>query len=90
MAAVYSTDDYGNAESDSHWAQLGDTVTLRYVEEFEYYNPDTGEIYEGSIPENQPYLPVRSNTGMLTMRWRPWWMCPMLWVTATMAAISSS
>lgn len=55
MAAVYSTDDYGNAESDSHWAQLGDTVTLRYVEEFEYYNPDTGEIYEGSIPENQPY-----------------------------------
>lgn len=55
MAAVYSTDDYGNAESDSHWAQLGDKVTLRYVEEFEYYNPDTGEVYEGGIPEDQPW-----------------------------------
>ncbi len=29
---------------DSHWARLGDTVTLRYVEEYEYYNPDTGEV----------------------------------------------
>ena len=45
MAAVYSDDDYGNPEMDSHWARLGDTVTLRYVEEFEYYNPNTGEVY---------------------------------------------
>ena len=42
---VYSDDDYGQPEMDSHWARLGDTVTLRYVEEYEYYNPDTGEIY---------------------------------------------
>ncbi len=46
IAAVYAEDDYGNAEMDSHWAQLGDTVTLRYVEEFEYCDPDTGEVYE--------------------------------------------
>lgn len=46
IAAVYSADDYGNAIMSSHWAKLGDRVTLRYVEEFEYYNPDTGEIYD--------------------------------------------
>lgn len=45
IAAVYSDDDYGNPEMDSHWARLGDTVTIRYVEEFEYYNPTTGEVY---------------------------------------------
>ncbi len=45
VAAVYSDDDYGNPEWDSHWAKLGDTVTIRYVEEYEYYNPITEEIY---------------------------------------------
>ncbi len=45
VAAVYSSDDYGNLHEDSHWAKLGDKVTIRYVEEYEYYNPETGEIY---------------------------------------------
>ena len=45
IAAVYSDDDYGNAELDSHWARLGDTVTIRYVERYEYYDLDTGEVY---------------------------------------------
>ena len=45
IAAVYTEDDYGEAEMDSHWARLGDTVTIRYVEETEYYNPMTGEVY---------------------------------------------
>ena len=45
IAAVYSEDDYGNPEMDSHWARLGDTVTIRYVEAFEYYDPATGEVY---------------------------------------------
>lgn len=45
VAAVYSDNDYGEAEMDSHWAKLGSTVTLRYVEEYEYYDPDTGEVY---------------------------------------------
>ena len=45
IAAVYSEDDYGQAEMDSHWARLGDTVTIRYVEREEYYNLDTGEVY---------------------------------------------
>ena len=45
IAAVYSDDDYGNIEPDSHWAKLGDKISLRYVEEFEYYNGRTGEVY---------------------------------------------
>ena len=44
IAAVYGEDDYGNPEMGSHWARLGDTVTLRYVDEIEYYYTDTGEI----------------------------------------------
>lgn len=32
IAAVYSTDDYDRPDMDSHWARLGDTVTIRYVE----------------------------------------------------------
>ena len=56
VAAVYSDDDYGNPEMDSHWARLGDTVTLRYVKEYEYYDPDTGKILDPeNIPDDQPY-----------------------------------
>ena len=52
VAAVYAEDDYGNAELDSHWARLGDTVTVRYVEETAYVDPDTGIAY--SSPEDVP------------------------------------
>lgn len=45
IAAVYSDDDYGQAMMDSHWAKVGDTVTLRYVDAWECYNPLTGEVY---------------------------------------------
>ena len=45
IAAVYFEDEYGNIARNSHWARLGDTVTLRYVEESEYYDPDTGEVW---------------------------------------------
>lgn len=45
VAAVYDSDDYGNLYEDWHWAKLGDQVTIRYVKEWEYYNPETGEIY---------------------------------------------
>ncbi len=45
VAAVYSDDDYGEPRMDSHWARLGDIITLRYVEAYEYYDPDTGEVY---------------------------------------------
>ena len=45
VAAVYSEDDYGNPRMDSHWAELGEKITLRYVEKYEYYHPDTGQVY---------------------------------------------
>ncbi len=57
IAAVYNTDDYNSTEWDSHWAKLGDTVTIRYVTQREYFYRDTGEIvedvdaaYEGDRP----------------------------------------
>ena len=52
VAAVYADDDYGSAELDSHWARLGDTVTVRYVEETAYVDPDTGTAY--ASPEDVP------------------------------------
>ena len=52
VAAVYAEDDYGSAELDSHWARLGDTVTVRYVEETAYVDPDTGIAY--ASPEDVP------------------------------------
>ena len=57
VAAVYSTDDYGKAVMDSHWARLGDTVTIRYVEEFEYYDPITGTVYGSweNVPEGTAF-----------------------------------
>ena len=57
IAAVYSTDDYDDPMMDSHWARLGDTVTIRYVEEYEYYNPTTGEVYGAreNVPEGVAY-----------------------------------
>jgi putative ABC transport system permease protein len=53
LAAVYSDDDYGKPIMDSHWARLGDTVTLRYVDEYEYYDPETGEIFDPGSPLNE-------------------------------------
>ncbi len=56
IAAVYLADDYGNPQEDSHWAKVGDKVTLRYVDSYEYYDPDTGEILDfDHIPDNQSY-----------------------------------
>ena len=57
VAAVYSTDDYGKAVMDSHWARLGDTVTIRYVEDFEYYDPITGTVYGSweNVPEGTAF-----------------------------------
>lgn len=53
IAAVYSSDDYGNIEEDSNWAKNGDKVKLRFVDEMEYYDVETGDIYPSAdaIPE---------------------------------------
>lgn len=54
IAAVFTADDYGNIHRDSNWTKPGDKVKLRFVDEFEYYNTETGEIYPSAedIPEN--------------------------------------
>ncbi len=44
IAAVYYYDDYGNPELDSHWAKVGDTITLRYVDEWTYVENESGEV----------------------------------------------
>lgn len=46
IAAVYLTDDYNTTRWGSNWAGLGDTVTIRYVSEMEYFYRDTGETIE--------------------------------------------
>ncbi|MDO4669153.1 MAG: FtsX-like permease family protein, partial [Butyricicoccus pullicaecorum] len=51
IAAVYSEDDYGTPLMDSHWAKLGDTITLRHVDSWEYVDDVTGEILD---PDNLP------------------------------------
>ncbi len=51
VAAVYSENDYGEPYPDSHWAKVGDTVTLRYVETSRYVDPATGEAVN---PEEFP------------------------------------
>ena len=57
IAAVYADDDYGRPVMDSHWAKLGDKITLRYVDELEYYNPTTGQVYGAweDVPEDARY-----------------------------------
>ena len=58
IAAVYAADEYGSTDQNSHWAQLGDTVTLRYVEQSEFYDPDTGEVWAAyeDIPDGANYI----------------------------------
>lgn len=55
IAVVYTEDDYGKLIPDSHWAKLGDQITLYYVDSFEYVDPDTGEVYASldNVPENK-------------------------------------
>jgi len=58
IAAVYHTDDYNSTEWDSHWARLGDTVTLHYVTQREYYDRETGEIFadgDAAYESGRPY-----------------------------------
>lgn len=55
IAAVYYQDDYGTVRMDSHWAQVGDTISLRYMDEWEYYHPETGEVYENGWAGDMPW-----------------------------------
>ena len=65
IAAVYLEDDYGNAEEGSNWAKLGDKVKIRYTDEWEYYDAETGEIFEN--PED---ITEDVNWGMRSKEYR--------------------
>ncbi len=65
IAAVYLEDDYGSAESESNWAKLGDKVKIRYTDEWEYYDTETGEILEN--PED---ITEAVNLGMRSEEYR--------------------
>ncbi len=57
VAAVYAEDDYGKPIPDTHWAKVGDKVTIRVPEQWEYFNPETGEIYEDpEMTGDQPHM----------------------------------
>ena len=53
IAAAYSVDDYNNPEPESHWAKVGDTVSLAYVDEWEYVDIASGKVYsEDKLPDD--------------------------------------
>ena len=54
-AAVYMLDDYGEIVSDSHWAKIGDTVTIKQAKTTEYYNLNTGETFDEE-PKSGDYI----------------------------------
>lgn len=59
IAAVYWTDDYNQIEPETNWAKLGDTVSIRYVDEYDCINPYTGELVDPSSED--PYqLEIKS------------------------------
>lgn len=48
IAAVYEFDDYGALQTDSHWAKVGDTITLRHIDSYQYRDFATGELIDPS------------------------------------------
>lgn len=52
IAAVYFTDDYGKPLEDSNWAKPGDQVTIQYVEEWEYFDTQTGQTVDTETEDN--------------------------------------
>ncbi len=58
IAAVYLSDDYNATEWGSNWAKLGDTVTIRHIDQMEYFYRDTGEIFtdvDAAIESGRPW-----------------------------------
>ena len=55
IAAVGYTDDYGNLLPGKTWARVGDTVTLRYVSQWGYYDMDTGAELSGEEIDDRYY-----------------------------------
>ena len=56
-AVYYGAEDESSLLRGFSWAKVGDKVLVRYADELEYYNPDTGEVYPNyeSIRDDQLY-----------------------------------
>ncbi|MDY3618750.1 ABC transporter permease [Agathobaculum sp.] len=61
IAAVYMTNDYDEVYENSHWVGPGDTVTLRHIKEYEYYDIRTGIVGDPEAIE-PGYLGQRAKT----------------------------
>lgn len=57
IAAVYFRGDYGDVEMDSNWAKVGDRVTVWYVDEWEYVDPESGEVIPPEALDADPDRP---------------------------------
>lgn len=57
IAVVLPTDDYGNPHMDATARKVGDTITMRYVDEVEFVDTENGDIYESveDIPDTVAY-----------------------------------
>ncbi len=58
IAAVYGTDDYGRPEENTNWAKVGDTVTVRYVDEREFRSLATGARIDDPTKSDEAYCVV--------------------------------
>ena len=56
-AVYYGAEDENSLMRGFSWAKVGDKVLVRYADELEYYDPDTGEVYPNyeSIRDDQLY-----------------------------------
>ena len=50
IAAVYYDDDYGNLQMDSNWTEVGDEVTVRYIDDYDFIDMRTGEPVTNATP----------------------------------------
>lgn len=56
IIALYNDDDYGKPIVGTNPKNVGENVTLRYVDKFEYYHLMTDEVIDGEEVENgKPY-----------------------------------
>lgn len=65
IAAVVYNDDYGNPQDDSNHYQVGDTVRIIYIDEFEYIDSATGELADENTPDQNiemKYLKTHEKT----------------------------
>ena len=73
VAIIEQTDDYGvpMPSSIGHDAKIGDTISVRYVTEYELYNTETGEVMTSAQADANPDLanlrPVSYDTAEYTV-----------------------